>query len=234
MSCDRYILWDFDETLAWRPGRWSGTLAAVANEYKPGAGLTYDHFHPLIAGRFLWSRPEHEHPHLSDPDCWWSAMNPLFAEAFRKVGFAEDEAQSLAAKVRRQYIEPVHWRLFDDTVETLDMLSSRGWKHAILSNHVPELPAIVEALGLTRHFQAIFNSAQTGIEKPNLKAYRHALDCLQADPESTWMVGDNVKADVLVPESLGIRTVLARNTDPQAPRSCNTLTDIPDIVSNPQ
>ncbi|MHC4442987.1 MAG: HAD family hydrolase [Planctomycetota bacterium] len=232
MSDRQYILWDFDDTLACRPGKWSGMLAHMANQFRPPMNLSIDDFRPLLSKRYFWSKPECEHHHLSDPDLWWSAMLPLFVEAFTKVGFSEDEAQLLAGRVRYHYINPAYWRLFDDTIEALSGLSNLGWTHAILSNHVPELCSIIEALGLADYFCAVFNSAETGIEKPNLKAYRHAINSLGTDVEALWMVGDNVVADVLTPESLGIRSILVRNEDPRVRRCCASLLDVEDVINN--
>ncbi|UCD30369.1 MAG: HAD-IA family hydrolase [Planctomycetota bacterium] len=230
MAGQKYIFWDFDGTLAYRPGKWSGALADIANEYKHDANFTYDDFHPLIKKKFFWDKAQCEHHHLSDPDNWWSALSPLFVKAFIEVGFSEHEAQNLAGQVRSRYVDPTHWRLFEDTVEALDILSNLGWKHVILSNHVPELSMIVKKLGLTPHIHAIFNSAETGIEKPNPKAYQNAVVCLAANPDWLLMVGDNVETDVLAPESLGIRSILVRNHDPRVPRCCSTLLTLSELI----
>jgi len=100
-----------------------------------------------------------------------------------------------------------------------------------LSNHVPELPAIIESLGLTDYFCAIFNSAETGIEKPNPKAYQQVIDQLKIDPKESWMIGDNVVADVLTPQSLGIRAILVRKEDPRVGRCCPTLVDTLNLLT---
>jgi len=89
MASKKYILWDFDGTLAYRRGKWSGTLAEIANEFTHQSNFTYDDFHSIIAKRFFWSYPEREHPHLSDPDRWWAALQPVFEDTFQQVGFTE-------------------------------------------------------------------------------------------------------------------------------------------------
>ena len=79
----------------------------------------------------------------------------------------------------------------------------------ILSNHVPELPALVAALGLDDLVESIFTSAVIGYDKPHPEAFRHALRA-SGDPASRWMVGDNPVADVAGAEALGIPAVLIR------------------------
>jgi putative hydrolase of the HAD superfamily len=79
----------------------------------------------------------------------------------------------------------------------------------ILSNHVPELEGIVEALGLSNVIDAVVNSARTGYEKPHPEAYA-AGRAAAGDPDELWMVGDNHVADVAGAEAAGIRAILVR------------------------
>src|SRR5262245_41665306 len=50
----------------------------------------------------------------------------------------------------------------------------------------------------------------TLLGKPSPSYFAAALDALDADPELTWMVGDDVEADVLGAKSCGLRTILVR------------------------
>ena len=92
----------------------------------------------------------------------------------------------------------------------------------MLSNHVPELSGLVRGLGLDGRIFRIFNSAETGHEKPHPEAYRTVLGSL-VDPESVWMVGDSVRADVLGAERAGIPAVLVRRFHPDAARYSEDL-----------
>src|SRR4029079_13965159 len=99
--------------------------------------------------------------------------------------------------------------------------SRAGWTHAILSNHVPELRQIVGALGLDDVVELVSWSAETGYEKPHAQAYASVLDRLR--PAEAWMVGDNVVADVLGAEAVGLPAVLVRRPDPRATRYAGSL-----------
>jgi putative hydrolase of the HAD superfamily len=81
--------------------------------------------------------------------------------------------------------------------------------NAILSNHVPELPELVGALGIAPYVDAVFTSALTGFEKPHPEAFRYALRAF-GDPQHVWMVGDSPTADVQGAEALGLRAILVR------------------------
>jgi HAD superfamily hydrolase (TIGR01458 family) len=50
----------------------------------------------------------------------------------------------------------------------------------------------------------------TVLGKPSAAFYGAALDALDADPERTWMVGDDLDADVAGAKSSGLKTILVR------------------------
>lgn len=120
---------------------------------------------------------------------------------------------------------PGMWSVFADVLPSVDRLHARGWRHVLLSNHVPELPSLVEALGLASWFDGVLTSALTGYEKPHPEAYALALRA--ADPcEEVWMIGDNNEADVAGAEAAGIPAVLARRHDERAARHVRTLNEL--------
>jgi putative hydrolase of the HAD superfamily len=153
---------------------------------------------------------------------------PLLARAYEAAGYPPARALDLAVAARRLYVDPAGWSLFDDTLPTLDRLSAAGWTHAILSNHVPELGAIVAGLGLDRRFAAFSCSADTGYEKPHPRAYASVLE--QLEPTEAWMIGDNVVADFLGAEAIGLPAVLVRRPDPRASRFSATLAGVEEFL----
>jgi HAD superfamily hydrolase (TIGR01458 family) len=50
----------------------------------------------------------------------------------------------------------------------------------------------------------------TVVGKPSTAYFDAALAALDADPELTWMVGDDIEADIHGAQALGIRTILVR------------------------
>ena len=88
-------------------------------------------------------------------------------------------------------------------------LRNEGWRHVILSNHVPELRRIVDGLGLTPYFERIFNSAEMGYEKLHPRAFQYVMESLGPVRE-IWMVGDNAVADVQGGRAVGMNALLAR------------------------
>ena len=207
---DRVIFWDFDGTLAHRPGLWGGCLLEVLDEHRAGHGVELERLRALLRNGFPWHEPAVAHPELAEPDAWWARVEGLLSAAYEGVGIESEASRKLARLARERYVDHTcGWQLFDDTLPVLERLRSEGWRHAILSNHVPELPALVTGLGLSPLLDCVLSSAVTGYEKPNPKAFELALErCGQ--PSEAWMVGDNPEADVAGAEAVGIPAILVR------------------------
>jgi phosphoglycolate phosphatase-like HAD superfamily hydrolase len=74
---DSVVLWDFDGTLAWRPGLWSGCVIEVLDELAPGHTAEIERVRAALKGGFPWDRHTQPHPELSGGEAWRRA------EAFR-------------------------------------------------------------------------------------------------------------------------------------------------------
>jgi putative hydrolase of the HAD superfamily len=224
-----YLIWDFDGTLAYRQGGWTEALLEVIHREAPTCEVTADQLRPYLQAGFPWHTPEQSHPAITAAEQWWNALDPVFVRAFRAIGIGVQQARRLTKQVRQVYPHPAHWCLFDDTIPTLAQLSAQGWSHVILSNHVPELPAIIHHLQLGPYIGHIFNSAETGYEKPHPQAFRHVLATL-GDNALVWMIGDNLQADIIGAARVGIAGILARSHHPEAQYCCSALSQVLDIL----
>ena len=224
------VIWDFDGTLAHRPGMFGGCMVEVLDEHEPGHAVTLDSVRPFLRDGFPWHAPNVAHPELGEAEAWWGRVGAVLARAYEQVGYAPARAAELAQLARRRYVDPANgWALFDDSLPALESLRARGWRHVLLSNHVPELPILVDALGLAELFDAVLTSAAIGYEKPHAEAFALARRAA-GEPELVWMVGDNFDADVAGAEAVGIPAVLARRTDDRATRAVATLAELPRYV----
>jgi putative hydrolase of the HAD superfamily len=207
---ERLALWDFDGTLAFRPGLWSGCVMEVLDADRPGHGIAIGDVRAGLRGGFPWHRAEDPHPHPGDGERWWQAVEAMIAGALERTGVERAECAALAGAVRARFIDPsVGWRLFDDSVPALTTMREAGWTNAIVSNHVPELGGLVAGIGLAPHVDRVFTSALVGFDKPNPAFFRHVVSAY-GDPGEVWMVGDNPRADVAGAEALGHRAILVR------------------------
>ena len=220
------IFWDFDGTLAHRPGMWGACMVETLDEHEPGHAFTLDVVKPLLEDGFPWHAPQTPHPELCEGDAWWEHVGGLLARAYEGLGLSRERSVELALLTRARYVDAlVGWTVFDDTVPALERLRAHGWRHVVLSNHVPELPQLVDRLGLGELFDAVLTSAATGYEKPHPEMFALALRAAGAHAH-TWMVGDNYDADVVGAESAGIPAVLVRRDDERAARRAETLDEL--------
>jgi putative hydrolase of the HAD superfamily len=229
MSNDRFLIWDFDGTLAVRPGNWTGVVYDVVVVQRPDAGITPERLRPHLQSGFPWHAPDVLRQPCS-ADQWWSELLPVLARAVQAAtGVEAPEARRLVQGVRAAYTDAKGWQVFDDVLPTLARLRDRGWRHIVLSNHVPELPQLIEALGLSGFITAVYCSACTGVEKPHRKAFETVF-ARYPGAQSGWMIGDSRRADVQGALAIGMRAILVRSEHPEAALQCKTLKEVVGVV----
>ena len=225
------LIWDFDGTLAERPHRWSGAVDDALTDVAGPHGFSRAEIRKALHRAYPWHEPEVAHPELATADDWWDRLAAVLASRLSQLGVQPEVAKLAAAGVRTQYCRPDRWQLFPDTVLALDELSALGWRHVLLSNHVPELGDILVGLGLGGRFEAVLSSAVTGFEKPDPRAFALAL-ASAGQPGAAWMIGDNPVADVGGAVAAGLRAILVRTSPPDPGiRHAAGLADIAAMVA---
>ena len=93
----KVVLWDFDETLAERPGRWWGCMLEIIGRRDPGCVADGQALREALRAFYPWRSPEVVHEHLNDPDDWWAALQPGLATAAVAAGLDPLDADAVAA-----------------------------------------------------------------------------------------------------------------------------------------
>jgi len=226
----KVLIWDFDGTLAYRAGgMWTAALQEVLQREVPGRDVAADQLQAHLRSGFPWHRPDQPHTRIKSAEQWWAALVPVFEQAFKGVGLESPQATFMAHKVQGVYADLERWRLFDDSLSTLARLTSQAWTHVVLSNHVPELQQIISHLQLGPHLARVFNSAETGYEKPNPQAFLLVLEVM-GDAAAVWMIGDSFDVDIVGAESVGIPGILVRHLHKDARDCCTSLSLVPTII----
>ena len=202
----KVVLWDFDETLAERPGRWGGCMLEIIGRRHPGHVADEQALRAALQRFYPWHSPDVVHEHLNGADAWWAALQPGLAAAAVAAGLDPIDADAVAAEVRWCYPSVDAFVLYDDTVEALGMFRDAGWRQAIVSNHCPELASLVDGIGIGAFFERVFSSACTGYEKPHPRAIGLALEHFAVDV--AWMIGNSERADIAAADAAGIPSVL--------------------------
>lgn len=227
------LFWDFDGTLGKRKNEnfssWSFAILEAIKQRFSDTKIELDDVRPMTRQGFPWHEPEKEHTHLHTPDLWWEHIRKLFIQIYLALDFTKEQGIELAHLAQSIYLDFKGWELFDDTIPALTNLQSKGWKHVIISNHVPELRSIVSHLGLDSLVSDIFNSAEIGYEKPNSEIYKRAI-LKHGNSKTHWMIGDNVIADVIGAEENGIQSILIRNRDKRAKHQFDDLYELQEFL----
>lgn len=130
---------------------------------------------------------------------------PVFEELLGDEGDAEVDPVALA----RTYREAVNDALVPIAgAESLIDELRREYRVGLLTNG----PAVagrekVEKLGWTDRFDAVIVSGEIGIGKPDRRVFEALLDALDARPEETVFVGDEVEADIAGASDAGLHTI---------------------------
>lgn len=206
----KVIFWDFQGTLAHNDWMFSKAMYKAIQHYESDSKICIDDIKKSPLSGFPWQEPERDYSHIACSDTWWEHVQPIFIDAFRNLNFSDEKAILYTGKVRYEVAKSEEYSLYDDTLEVLDFFKKNGFSNIILSNHIPELPQIVEALGLSVYLEDCISSANVGYEKPNRRIYEYALEKTMK-PDIVWMVGDSLVADVKGAENAGIKGVLVRS-----------------------
>ncbi len=139
---------------------------------------------------------------------WRADMRRAWCEvagiALRRIGVADPEpARELGERhfeLRDEAIAPL-----PQALESLDELRGRGVTLGLVTNGGSEgQRAKIERFALAAHFAYIGIEGEVGFGKPDARAFERALSHLDAAPEDTWMVGDNLAWDVAGAQAAGI------------------------------
>ena len=225
------IIWDFEGTLAVRPGRFAGALIETAQRVA-GMAVPLETIRPMLSSAFPWHSRRLSHPFAPDDDAWWRNLIDHSACSLQQLGLSKAQAREAAELSRSVYLDARHWQFIDGAVQSLETLKSRGWTNLIMSNFAPELDSVVAALGFDRLVRTAFSSGRVGYEKPHPEYFRFVLREL-GPMKAIWMIGDSVHADILGGRAAGLKTILVGAHAKEANHCVAALSEIANIVGRP-
>ncbi len=117
-------------------------------------------------------------------------------------------ADGLKRAVYETFSDLANYRLFPDVLSTLERLEAAGLALGVVSNFEEWLEGLLEALGVTRFFDVRIISGVEGVEKPDQRIFRLALDRTGVLPEESVYVGDSPSFDIDPARSVGMFPVL--------------------------
>lgn len=122
-------------------------------------------------------------------------------------GLDIDEYNSKKWFEKYQIILSNSWLLFDDVIETLDLL--KGKRLGIISNgNAKQQRQKLICTNIDSYFEIQIYSSEVGEAKPSYKIFEEALLISKEEKENVVYIGDNVKTDIIPCERLGIKSIL--------------------------
>jgi REG-2-like HAD superfamily hydrolase len=146
----------------------------------------------------------HIPPDQFTEDTWRQFLREMVANL--EVPGQEDEIadrmHQILARTRPRYTP------YPEAPGVLEELRRRGLRLAVVSNWEPDLPEVLEQVGLRDYFDAVVASALVGAAKPDPRIFQVALDAVAVRPEEAVHVGDSYEADVRGARAAGVYPVL--------------------------
>jgi putative hydrolase of the HAD superfamily len=134
---------------------------------------------------------------------FWSGVYVRMLDALELPG-----ENGLADALYATFTDRANYRLFDDVMPAIDALAGSGVALGIVSNFEPWLEDLLGDLGVRDSFAVRVISGAEGVEKPDPRIYRLALERARVEPRDAAFVGDNLEFDVHPPAALGMFPVL--------------------------
>jgi putative hydrolase of the HAD superfamily len=154
-----------------------------------------------------------------------------FAEMFRQVGAPESSFPALARRMFARHAERNLWAsVHERTVETLEALHRRGYRLGVISNADGRVEALLESVGLRRHFELVIDSGVVGIDKPDPRIFHLAAERMGVRPAETLYVGDIYEIDVQGARAAGMEAILIDPTSSREGLDCDRIRAIHDLL----
>jgi putative hydrolase of the HAD superfamily len=161
---------------------------------------------------------------------WARVYSSLLAE------FGLPFGDGLKRAVYETFTDLANYRLFPDVLATLQRFQEAGLTLGVISNFEEWLERLLESLEVTRFFGVRVISGAEGVEKPDPRIFRLALDRTGMLPEESVYVGDSPSFDIEPARAVGMFAVLldrrGRHADHVGPR-ITSLDELPEIIGVP-
>jgi HAD superfamily hydrolase (TIGR01509 family) len=165
---------------------------------------------------WLWPQiRQGEVPRTIDHYYWLEYLTALMA----RIGAPEAEHARLIRLVADGFRNIRTWSVvIPGTPEYLGSLRQHGYFLGVISNSIGTVEDQLAYMGLREYFQAVFDSAIVGVEKPHPEIFRLALDAARVPADEAVFVGDTNATDMGGAQLAGLHGVLIDRVEayPQA------------------
>lgn len=135
---------------------------------------------------------------------WWGEF---VREVLRRLDH-DAPWEPLLEDLYEAFCEASVWKVFPETLRTLEELSARGLRLAVVSNWDRRLPKILQSLELMEKFETVTVSSIEGVEKPAPEIFARTLERMGISAEEAIHVGDSPLEDYTGAKNAGLDAAL--------------------------
>jgi putative hydrolase of the HAD superfamily len=127
-----------------------------------------------------------------------------------ELGVRDATIHTALVSWRRRYDAPMGlWTVMEPEADAaLRLARARGLRTAVISNSNGTVADILEHLGLMRDLEFVIDSSKVGVEKPDPRIFKIALDRAGVAAAEAVYVGDLYSIDVVGARRAGMRAIL--------------------------
>lgn len=199
------IFFDLDGTiLDWQTGMEDTWLASI-EKHNDGSYVAAQ-MHEAVRTRRTWFWDDLDRAATGRMDLN-EACRVIVRRAFEDTGLtALDVADNIANWYRAERAKAI--APYPGAIETIKTFRARGIRLALITNgEARNQRRSVTKFKLEDYFDCIIIEGEFGVGKPDKRVFRHALEATGSTPETAWMVGDYLVADIAPAVELGLHAV---------------------------
>lgn len=226
----KILFWDFDGTLIESNQSFFDSLNGALQEsgYSLSEETIQDFLHEVIS----WHHPERTFLDQLGKS-WWTNIIDKLHLFYQENGIKEEDFEKMDTAFRLYHTQPENYSLFPNAKDVLKSCREKGYQNMILSSNFPELPELLEKMGLDEVIDGCFVTSMIGYEKPREELFQAVLEKTN-HPEVCFMIGDNPKKDILGARKVGMKTILVYHLKEEVDVDSNyyvsSLEEIPNIL----
>lgn len=230
--CKKALFWDFDGTLI-HPNESFLCALKVALEHVQYA-VEIDVIRKFLHTACTWYKPEISYEGATGAK-WWETLFRNFEGFYKQNHVAEADWQTVNMIFKDSILDHRNYTLYDGAKDILRQCQGMGYENYILSNNFPELPRVIDKLGLSDCFAGYIVSSNVGFEKPRIEIFQYALKTARY-PDMAYMIGDNPVADIAGGRSAGMKSILVHNNfhneKVKDSVACDDLSDVVKVLEH--
>jgi putative hydrolase of the HAD superfamily len=115
------------------------------------------------------------------------------------------------------------------TFEILEYLKNDYRLHIITNGFSETQEKKMQNANIRWYFEVVVNSEMAGVKKPNPKIFHLALEKAKVEPEKALMIGDNLEADILGAQKVGLSAIHLNSNREQHHQFSQIIHDLNEI-----